>query len=289
MEFDYSKVHRPAWRLEDIDLRDPAVYLQDGIATVFFTYFDFRKKTWHIGMATTENFVDFSDISLISPEGYASPGNVIRVGAEFVLCYQQYRNFPHTVCLSRSSDLNHWSEPEVVFNTGSDNIWNIDGRVIDPYLVAWENKYYCFYTGSTRWGRSAGHNLIGVAGSDDLKVWRDLTPDEPVIGVDFDWEEPDGNENNCVIRRNDRWFMLYSASLANQRIAWAESDDLIHWEKGGLCDVPDLGASVRRFGAPFIIEGLGSDDRWYMLYQGEDADRRMSFILLESKDLKHWR
>lgn len=288
MKFDYAKIPKPAWKLKDIDLRDPAVFIHDELAYVFFSYYDFKKVTWHVGMATTGDFVAFSKIKLISPEGYASPGNVIQVGDEFVLCYQQYRNFPHTICLARSCDLYRWSEPEVVFNTGNDNKWNIDRRVIDPYLVAWENKYYCYYTGSTRWRRPAGHNLIGVAGSDDLKNWHDLTPHEPAIGVDFDWEEH-GNENNCVIRKNGRWFMLYSASLVNQKIAWAVSKDLIFWEKGGLCDVPVIDASVGHFGAPFIIEGLSGDGIWHMIYQGQDANKRMSLILLQSEDLIHWR
>jgi len=289
MNFDYSRVSRPAWRLDDIHLRDPAVFIHDGLAYLYFTHYDFRGNAWHIGMATTEDFVSFSEIALISPSGYASPGNVIDVDGEFVICYQQYKEFPHTLCLARSSDLRTWSEPEVIFNTGKDNTWNIDGRVIDPFLVAWEGRYYCYYTGSTRWGKPSGHNLIGVAGSDDLKTWQDLTPTEPAIGVDYEWEEPDGNENNCVIRRGDRWFMLYGAGLANQKIAWAESDDLIHWTKGGLCDVPIFEASVGYFGAPFIIEGLVGDGIWHMIYQAKDAEDRLSFILLESTDLVCWR
>ena len=288
MRFDYGKITRPMWKLNDIDLRDPAVFIHDGIAYVFFTYYDFKNVSWRVGMATTDDFVAFSEIKLISPEGYASPGNIITVGDTFVLCYQQYRNFPHTICLTRSGDLYHWSEPEVVFNTGDDNAWNIDRRVIDPYLVACENRYYCYYTGSTRWGRSSGHNLIGVAGSKDLKNWHDLTPHSPAIGVDFDWEQPDGNENNCVIRKGKQWFMLYSASLVNQKIAWAVSEDLIRWKKGGLCDVPIMNASVGHFGAPFIIEGLSGNDIWHMIYQDKDVNARMSFILLESKDLIHW-
>lgn len=289
MDFRYDRVPRPAWQRDDIDLRDPAVTLHDGLAYLYFTHYDYTNRVWHIGMATTEDFVDYSEISLISPSGYASPGNVIRVGDEFVICYQQYREFPHTICLARSTDLRTWGEPQVVFNTGPDNVWNIDGRVIDPYLVEGEGRYYCYYTGSTRWGRSSGHNLIGVAASDDLETWEDLTPDRPAIGVDHEWEEPDGNENNCVIRRGDRWFMLYSAALARQQIAWAESDDLVNWEKGGLCDVPRFEASAVYFGAPFIIQGLSDDGVYHMLYQARSADERMSFILLESTDLVRWR
>jgi hypothetical protein len=50
-----------------------------------------------------------------------------------------------------------------------------------------------------------------------------------------------------------------------------------------------MDASIGGFGAPFMIEGLSGDDIWHMIYQGEDANKRMSFLLLQSKDLIHWR
>ena len=37
----------PGFKLDDIDLRDPAVFVQDEFATVFFTCYDVRKGTWH--------------------------------------------------------------------------------------------------------------------------------------------------------------------------------------------------------------------------------------------------
>jgi len=127
-----------------------------------------------------------------------------------------------------------------------------------------------------------------VAASKDLKNWKDLSADKPVIGVDYPWEEPDGCENNCVIRHNGKWHMLYSASLRYQKIAYAVSDDLINWEKKGLAHVPDFEASACHFGAPFIIEGLSTSEHFYMIYQGQANNDHMSFILLESKDLLNW-
>ena len=289
IKFDYSKISNPILSLSKKHVRDPAVLVHNGLMYLFFTYFDPEAKTWHIGMTTTEGFIHFSDISLISPEGYASPGNVIRVKDRWVICYQQYRSFPHFLCLSYSEDLFKWTPPVKFFNTGPENKWNTDKRTIDPYIVGWKGTYYCYYTGSTRWLKKPGYNLIGVAASNDLRHWKDLSSDAPIIGVDFDWEEPDGNENNCVIRYQDRWFMLYSASLTNQKIAYAVSDDLIHWEKKRLCNVPVFEASARRFGAPFIVQELSQSGKYYMVYQGEANNGRMSFLLLESDDLINWR
>ncbi|MBN1346248.1 MAG: family 43 glycosylhydrolase [Phycisphaerae bacterium] len=288
-KFDYTKIKNPVWSLPKIHLRDPAVLVHDGKAYLYFTYYDPKAKTWHIGMSTTEDFLTFTEIKIVSPEGYASPGNVIRVGDEWILCYQQYRQFPHYLCIARSKDLTTWSPPEKIFNTGPENKWNVDKRTIDPFLVADKGKYYCYYVGSTRWGKPKGHNLIGVAGSSDLKQWTDLSTDKPVIGVDFEWEEPDGNENNCVIRHKNRWFMLYSAGLKNQKIASAVGDDLIHWENKRLCDVPVFKESSTGFGAPVIIENLAAPGLYYMLYQGRGPEGHMSFFLLESNDLLTWK
>lgn len=286
--FRYSRVVNPVLSHETVHVRDPAVLVHGDLAYVFMTVFDPQAQTWHVGLTTTSDFVTFGDLRLISAEGYASPGNVIPVGDEWVLCYQQYREFPHYICLSRSRDLVTWGPPTRAFNTGPENDWNSDGRVIDPYVVAWDGGYYCYYTGSTRWQGGSGHNLIGVAFSTDLATWQDLSPAAPIIGVDHAWEGPDGNENNCVIRQGDRWVMLYSASLAEQKIAWAVSDDLVRWEKQGLCSVPSCAARAKQCGAPFVIEGLADPGTYHMLCQARDAAAHMSFLLLESDDLAHW-
>ncbi|GAB4128401.1 MAG: hypothetical protein Kow0040_03120 [Thermogutta sp.] len=287
-KFRYEAIRNPVWRLPDIHLRDPAALVHEGKVHLWFTYYDPKKVTWHIGQSATEDFLEFEPIRLISPGGYASPGNVIGIGDEWILCYQQYAQFPHYLCIARSRDLIHWSEPERIFNTGPENKWNIDGRTIDPLLVPWQGRYYLFYTGSTRWGRQSGHNLIGLAVSDDLKNWTDLSPDRPVISADRLFEQPDGNENNWVLRREDRWFMLYSASLRHQKIACATSDDLIHWEKMGLCRVKVFPESERRFGAPVVLENLSGPGTFHMLFQGEAPTGHVSFFLLESRNLIDW-
>jgi len=290
IRFDYAAVRNPVWKLPRHHLRDPAVLVHDGLVYLYFTYFDPAAVTWHVAMSTTEDFLGFSEVRVISPAGYASPGNVLRVGGRWALCCQDYRALPHRLCLAWSDDLVNWSPPAVFFNTGPENRWNTDGRVIDPYIVPWEGRFYCYYTGSTRLRRGGvGHNLIGLCVSDDFVRWRDVSTEAPVIGVDFDWEEPDGNENNCVVRAGERWVMLYSASLKHQKIAWAESDDLVHWRKGGLCDVPVPDYVKHNFGAPFVIEGLDPSGPYTMIYQAGLADGHMVFMLLQSRDLVEWR
>ena len=274
--------------MDDICVRDPAIIVHNDIIYLYFTWYNPNTSEWFIAMTTTRDFIDFSEPRRISPVGYASPGNIIRHEGKWVLCYQQYRHFPHNLSLAFSDDLINWSDPVDIFNTGPENQWNKDGRVIDPYLVAADGKFFAYYTGSDRWPDRKGANYIGVAGSTDLKTWTDLTPDKPALGLDFDWEGPDGNENNCVIRHKGQWLTLYSASLTKQKIALAVSDDLIHWDKKGLCTVRDFPAQSWRYGAPFIIEELSKNNQYYMIYLAESLEKKTSFILVESNDLIHW-
>lgn len=289
-DFKYSQIKNPVFSLDGLHTRDPAVIVKNTLAYIFFTLFDPKQNTWHIALTTTKNFIEFTPFSIVSPEGYASPGNIIRFRNKWFLCYQQYRSFPHYLCISYSSDLINWSAPEKIFNTGHDNLWNTDGRVIDPYIVEYTGTFYCFYTGSTRLLKETGYNLLGFATSTDLIHWQDKTKDKPLFSVDYEWEKPDGNENNCVVydKNKKMWIMLYSASLENQKIAYCESVDLMNWSKRTLCGVPVFPHSSLRFGAPFIIEELSGNSIWTMIYQSEGEYGHMTFSLLQSTDLINW-
>ncbi len=287
-KFDYNKIKNPVMKDKEVNLRDPACYLKDGIIYVFFTIHNLKDDTLCIGMTKTYNFIEFDEIRIISPIGYASPGNIIKVENKWFLCYQQYKEFPHYLCYSYTYDFENYSPPKKFFNTDKTNKWNEDGRTIDPYIVENNGVYYCFYVGSNRWLKGNGYNMIGLAKSYDFKNWQDISKDNPIIGVNYNWEEPDGNENNCVIKVGEKWVMLYSASLTYQKIAYAESYDLLNWNKRCLCDVPIIKESELTFGAPFIIEGLSKNSEYYMIYMGVDKNHRTSFILLKSYDLIHW-
>ena len=136
LQFDFSKIHNPVYSLDDICVRDPAIIVHNDIIYLYFTWYNPNTSEWFIAMTTTRDFIDFSEPRRISPVGYASPGNIIRHEGKWVLSYQQYRHFPHNLSLAFSDDLINWSDPVDIFNTGPENQWNKDGRVIDPYLVA---------------------------------------------------------------------------------------------------------------------------------------------------------
>jgi predicted GH43/DUF377 family glycosyl hydrolase len=297
MNFDYSKIKNPIFHFDKYDLRDPAVFIHEEKVYLYFTWYDAENDKWYVGMTQTEDFINFSEVKIITPPCYASPGNIMKVENKFIICFQRYGMTPNMIALAWSEDLVNWSEPELVFNTGAENKWNLDVRTIDPYIVKHDRQYYCFYTGSKPpVDDKCGCNLIGLAKSPDLKNWQDISLEKPALDMEYEWEKPDGVENNCVIRlKNGKWFMLYSASLRNQKIAWATSNDLISWEKGGLCNIPEFpGATCKS--APFIIENLSDENTWHLLYHSADPDpdrkniwhQNTSFYLLESKDLINW-
>ena len=56
MNFDYSKIRNPIWHFSHHELRDPAVFIHEGKAYVYFTWFDHQNTTWHVGMTVTDDF-----------------------------------------------------------------------------------------------------------------------------------------------------------------------------------------------------------------------------------------
>jgi sucrose-6-phosphate hydrolase SacC (GH32 family) len=80
--------------------------------------------------------------------------------------------------------------------------------------------------------------------------------------------------------------MLFSEGMANQHLASAESNDLIHWKPLGTVEIADQPWFAFRHGAPFVWEEYGL---FYMILMGEEnADHRSSFGFLSSRDGIHW-
>ena len=239
-------------------LRDPAIYYHEGEFHLYFTlvkglYED--RQAWFIGHVKTQDFILFDELSCISPEGYASPGNVFLHEGRFVICYQSYPRKsldkkPGDECrlfLSYSDDLEQWGDPEIVSEEGCRSNWGLRGswqcRQIDPCVLREGDTYYLFYKGGLH---------MGLWASEDLRTWRDLTPDKPLLerGPES-WSH--GVENPCVIKVDKRFYLLYDSTgkydgTKQNLFHYITSPDLAVWGVGHTLGLP------RSAGAPFFID-----------------------------------
>jgi hypothetical protein len=81
--------------------------------------------------------------------------------------------------LATSTDLDHWDWQGIVLQPEGDTAWDKYCRRINSVLPL-DGRYYAFYDGS------AGHHenyeeKTGLAVSDDLRNWKVLSPDCPVV------------------------------------------------------------------------------------------------------------
>lgn len=278
----------PVWERAD-NLRDPAVLPVPGGYRLFYSRYSNggwgRPENWAVAGVFTPDFAHYEDDRDLTPKGFASPGDPVRWRGRYILPYQRYPLAPAHLCYSESDDARRWSEPRGFLEEATRLPWNTYGRAIDPALVVEGDALHCFFVGScgTESGRHA--NLLGHAVTRDpeLRTWKILTPEQPLIGRSE--RAPDGVENVTIFREGDGWTMIYSEGLAEQHLASAWSQDLTHWEIRGPVPIAKQSWMERRHGAPFVWrDGEG----WRMILMGEAGDGRTRFGLLLSADGVQW-
>ncbi len=287
MSFDAIK--NPVWDRCD-NLRDPAVYrAEDGTYHLFYSRYsngDWTKpENWSIAQVTTRDFITFENDRDISPKGYASPGDLIRLNGRYVLPYQSYPEVPTMLCYSVSEDLRSWSDPVPFLPEALELPWNKAKRVIDPCFVRDGDRLHCFFVGTDRetWGFPV--NLVGHAFTEDMTLmhWTITTTDAPLIGVGE--RNTDGAENVTVYPVDDRWGMIFSEGLVHQHLAYAEAEDLIHWEIRDRVELAEQPWMSVRYGAPYVWR---EEDGYRMILMGENDRKHTTFGLLTSQDGLHW-
>jgi sucrose-6-phosphate hydrolase SacC (GH32 family) len=201
------------------------------------------------------------------------------------LPFQSYPQRPQLLHFSESHDGDNWSEPQAFLQEVLELHWNTDCRAIDPTFVVDGEELHCFFVGSDGLGTPRRANLLGHAVTRDpnLGNWEVLTKEAPLMGRD---RAPDGVENVVVYRDAESWIMLLSEGMENQHLAWARSDDLIHWNPMGPVSMSVQNWCSFRHGAPFVWQ---EGERFYMILMGEETpDHRSSLGLLLSLDGIHW-
>jgi hypothetical protein len=277
--------------------RDPAVVYENGVFFLFYTYVEIEEDDRiysYTAFRKSRNLKTWSQQKIITPKdqtlNYCSPGNVVRFENQWVLCLQTYprpgyvkEQIPRygdgtaRIFIMRSSDLETWSEPELLRVKGPKVPREKMGRMIDAYLVEDKDqpgKWWCFY-------KQSGASM---SWSRDLKEWTYF--DRVTAG-----------ENACVIVQDGRYYLFHSPANG---IGIKTSNDLKQWHDWG--ELITLGQrdwewAKGRLTAGFVLD-MRKDRRVgkYLLFfhgSGPESERKhfdshASLGIAWSDDLKNW-
>ncbi len=137
-------------------------------------------------------------------------------------------------------------------------------------------------TGDGKW---FGTSRIGLARKTADGSWE--IREQPVLGPTEWYESLGGLEDPRVVQIGDKYLLTYTGYRYEDqtaRLAWAVSDDLIHWEKKGLMlpkwrNPEEEKPQWSKSGA-IVPQKVNGE---YLMYFGDK-----SMWLARSKDLEHW-
>ena len=267
--------------------RDPAVIFHEGVFHLYFTYVDNSEGgPWlYLAECTSTDLANWSKMRLLTPKdkslNYSSPGNVIRDGDEWVICFQTYcrengEKYGNENCrlfTMRSRDLVTWSQPELLRVKGNDVPREKMGRMIDPYLLRAGDEWWCFFK----------QNGVSFSKSKDLQNWTFMG-------------SAAAEENACVVPHKNGYRLF---SSPKKGISVMDSDDLVTWHKA--MDDLFLGQdewdwAKGRITAGFVMENteIPTLPRYLMFFHASryteevEFDSNASIGIAFSDDLDRW-
>jgi len=238
--------------------RDPACIFWQGAYYLFFTVSEKENGYMYnrVGMSISRDLINWTEPRLLTPKdvnlNFCSPGNIIKAGEEYVICFTSYpMPFPYArrhyaddtarLFLMRTRDFEHFTDPELL-NPKGDALVEELGRMIDPFILPKGDEYFLFYK----------QNGVSVSKSRDLKKWEYLG-------------HAQAGENACVIQRNGEYLLVHSPQNG---IAFSRSKDLTHWEEAGVTTLDQLNWpwAQGRITAGFAMEAPKEAPRRYLLF-----------------------
>src|SRR4051812_45262798 len=210
--------------------RDPLLIHERGQFYLFYSWVredEDHLIYWYTAVSTSKDLQTWTPPRAITPKdqnlNYASPGNVVRVGEEYLLCAQTYpiANFRRgdklrfaddraRLWIFRSKDLETWSPPELIKVKGPEVAQAEIGKMIDPFLLRDKDvpgKWWCFFKQNQR---------VQCSWSMDLKNWTLGTIDLA------------HGENPCVIVQGDDYVLFYAP---RNGVGVKRSRDLKEWRE----------------------------------------------------------
>ncbi len=272
--------------------RDPTAIYHKGW---FYLYFTLVQKEGaipysYVAWSKSKTLSDWTPPKVITAKSslldFGSPGDIVRIGEEWVLCIQtyprphgeRYGNADARIWTIRSRDLETWNAPELLRVQGNTVSEQKMGRMIDPYIIQDKDHsgiWWCLYK----------QDGIRLSRSSDFRSWV------PVGKVS-------GGENPCIIVDRDEYVLFYSPANG---IGVKRSQNLRDWIGDGVIT---LGQSEWPWAAGRITAGFVTDlrrvpgvGRALMFFHGsryseEDSrggfDNFASLGIAWSSDLREW-
>lgn len=271
--------------------KDPAVAWFQGRYWLYYSLPPYEKKStkgWSIGIAQSDNLVDWRKVGELANEGeaersgFCAPGAIV-LGSKLHLFYQTYGNGPRdAICHAWSDDGLHFTRNPTnpVFRpTGS---WNC-GRAIDADAIAHQGRLLLYW--ATR-DPAFKVQMLGVAAAPlesdfSRNRWTQLNPDGPILKPELAWERR-CIEAPALARHDGRLYLFYAGGYNNepQQVGVAVSEDGVRFRR--LSDRPLLpngppgSWNSSESGHPFLFQDPSGRD--YLFYQGNN-DRGQSWYL----------
>jgi predicted GH43/DUF377 family glycosyl hydrolase len=295
MEIAWDELKNPILdkdRTQNIQCRDGALFYHDSVFYLYYCSVEYPRLfqyQFYTDLITSTDLVHWTPQPRLwdAQMGFSSPGNVIEVGDKFVLCVQTYpikrgHWWGSDACrlwTSESEDLVHWSSPKVIAPEGSAARWATEKRQIDPFILPYEGKYYCFY-------KTSGQ--LGLLVSPDLQSWEEASPDRPVFAA---YETPDNTtiENACVLDIDGELVMFFSPCYNKRGIGITRSSDLFHWKFDQYLKFPKFAWAKSGPTAPSVIDIRKETGKFVMAFHAERRQPHHAALALAwSDDLIHW-
>lgn len=293
--------------------KDPAVVRFKGKYWLYYSVPPYKAKPtagWSIGVATSQNLVDWKKCGELrntgkaETKGFTAPGAIVLRG-QVHLFYQTYGNG------ERDAICHAWSEDGLDFTRNPTNPvfrptgdWTV-GRAIDADVVADGDRMLMYW--ATR-DPSMKIQMQGVAAAPldsdfERDEWKQLNTDGPILapsvstdldapGLDLAWEKR-CVEAAAMARHDGRLYMFYAGGYNNdpQQIGVAVSDDGVRFER--LSDKPFLqngkpgSWNSSESGHPYLFQDEDGQD--YLFYQGNNTNGKTWYLSVVPIDWRNGR
>ena len=211
--------------------RDPLIFREGDTFYLFYSYVREEEDHliyWYVAFSKSPDLVNWTVPKTVTPKGqdlnFASPGNVFRVGDEWLMGAQTYpipnfrrgdklrfNNDHARLWLFHSRDLENWGNRELIKVKGP-NVGEAElGKMIDPFFLRDRDvpgKWWCF------WKQNG--SLHG-SWSLDLKTWT-----VGATNIAF------GENGQVFLDDNGEYVLIYAPANG---IGVKRSRDLVHWRE----------------------------------------------------------